>query len=138
MKLSIINALGGILANLKINKIIDKEAKETVNRNFLAVRKVMRPFDKDRDELLEKFRSDWKDEIAAILSKREGDYEAYYTAERDMNVTILKALEEDVEVSLTPVKADHLYDPDLWGNDATLGEIEASVSYLIRYGVAEE
>lgn len=138
MKLSIINALGGILANLKINKINDKAAKEAVNRNYLAVRKAMRPFDKDRDELLEKFRSDWKDEIASILAKREGDHEAYYAAERDMNATLLKALEEDVEVSLTPVKAEQLYDPDLWGNDATLGEIETSVGYLIRHGVAEE
>jgi len=139
MKLADINAIGGVLSALRINCIKDKGAKDAVSDSFLSVRKALRPFEKDKDELVEKFRSDWKDEIRTILSKKEGGHEAYYAAERDLNGAILKMLDErEADVTFSHVKADILYSPELWGDKITLGEIDDMVSFLVKHGVAEE
>lgn len=139
MKLADINAIGGILATMKINRIHDKEAKDALGNTFLAVRKALRPFEKDRDELVEKFRNDWKDEITAILAKQERDFDEYHTAENDLNVAVFKMLDErEADMDFSPIKAELLYAPDLWGEDATLGEIDNAISFLVKHGVAEE
>ena len=139
MKLADINAIAGVLASLKVNKITDRAVKDEINKSFLAVRKALRPFEKDRDELIEKFRSDWKDEIAATLAKKDFDRTDYLVAQTDMNITIEKMLNEgEAEIAFTPVDAEPLYAPDLWGEDYTLGQIANSVAFLVKHGVAKE
>ena len=139
MKLADINAIAGVLAGIKIKKISDKATKDEINKSFLAARKALRPFEKDRDELAEKFRSDWKDEIMALHAKKEGDYTAFNQAQADLNATIVKMLNEaEAEVSFSPVKSDFLFSPDLWWEDATLGEIAENIAFLVKHGVAEE
>ena len=49
MKLSDISTISGILGALKINKIADRAVKNTLNLEFLSVRKALSPFEKDRD-----------------------------------------------------------------------------------------
>lgn len=139
MKLSIINTIAGVLAGVKINKISDRAAKDEISKSYLAVRKALRPFERDRDDLVEKFRSDWKDEIAAILAKDGGDHTACIKAQEDLNNTIVKMLEDGTaDVAFTTVKADILFNPDLWFDNATLGEIDKNIAFLVKHGVAEE
>ena len=139
MKLADINAIAGVLAGVKINKIADRAAKDGISKTFLAVRKALRPFERDRAELVGKFRSDWKDEITAELAKKDFDRADYDRAMADLNDTIAKMLNEgESDIAFSPVKSDHLYAPDLWGENITLGEIEEVVAFLIQHGVAEE
>lgn len=139
MKLADVNAIAGVLASLKVNKITDRAVKEEINKSFVAVRKALRPFEKDRDELVEKFRADWKDEISSILANKDFDRTNYLVAQDDLNITIEKMLNEgEAEIAFTPVDADSLYAPDLWGEDCTLGQIANSVAFLVKHGVAKE
>lgn len=139
MKLADINAIAGVLAGIKINKIADKSTKDEINKSFLAVRKALRPFERDRDDLVEKFRADWKDEITADLAKKDFDRTAFEQAKVDLNNTIAKMLNEgEAEVAFLPIKSDALFNPDLWWENATLGEIDNSIAFLVKHGVAEE
>lgn len=139
MKLADINIIGGILSGIKINRISDSNAREVLMDDFLAIRRALRPYQKDSEEIIEKFRSDWKDEITDILAKRGGSHDAYHAAERQLNDTLRKLLEEgEVEVPLAPVKSDILYAPGIWGSDVTVGDIDDSVKFLVGHGIAEE
>lgn len=139
MKLAEINAIAGVLAGIKINKIADKSTKDEISKSFLAVRKALRPFERDRNELVEKFRSDWKDEITADLAKKDFDRTTFEQAKADLNNTIAKMLNEgESDISFSPVKSDILFNPDLWWENATLGEIDNSIAFLVKHGVTEE
>lgn len=139
MKLADVNAIAGVLASLKVNRITDRAVKDEINESYLAVRKALRPFERDRDDLVEKFRSDWKDEIAATLAKKDFDRTNYLVAQTDLKITIEKMLNEgEAEIAFTPVDAEPLYAPDLWGDDYTLGQIANSVAFLVKHGVAKE
>ena len=139
MKLATINKIDGVLAELKINKISDSSTKKEIQRTYLSVRKAMRPFEKDRDEMIDKFRSDWKDEIMAISEKRYGDYSACLAADQDLGKAIEKMLNEnEAEIEFSPVNAEWLYAPELWDNDVTLGGISKRVAFLVKHGIAEE
>lgn len=139
MKLADINAIAGVLSGIKINKVADRETKAELGKTYLAVRKALRPFERDRDDLVEKFRSDWKDEITDILAKKDGDRTAFEQAQADLNAAVAKMLNEgEAEVALSPVKADALYSPDLWWENATLGDIDNNIAFLVKHGVAEE
>lgn len=139
MKLADINAIAGVLAGIKINKISDKATKDEISKSFLAVRKALRPFERDREELVEKFRSDWKDEITDILAKKDGDRTAFEQAQADLNAAIVKMLNEgEAEVSFSPVKSDALFNPDPWWENATLGDIDNNIAFLVKMGVAKE
>ena len=139
MKLAEINAIAGVLAGIKINKISDRATREEISKSYLSVRKALRPFERDRDELVEKFRADWKDEIAAVLAKKDGDRAALNQAQADLNAVIVKMLNEgESDVVFSPVKSEHLFAPDIWGENATLGDISETVAFLVKCGVAEE
>lgn len=130
MKLSDISTISGILGALKINKIADRAVKDTLNLEFLSVRKALSPFEKDRDEMAAKFQEDWSGPIT--------DRKGYDAALKDLNDTLSKMLNEmEADITFSPVKADPLYNPDLWGSEATLGEIYNSVAFLVKQGVAE-
>lgn len=138
MKLADINAIAGVLSGMKINKVADKETKAELGKTYLAVRKALRPFERDRDDLVEKFRSDWHEVINAIVSGGKGG-EDFVKANEELNETVRMMLEEGTaEVAFSPVKSDYLYAPELWGENITLGEISEVIAFLVKHGVAEE
>lgn len=133
MKLSTAKVIGDILLAIKINRIEDGVAKSQLMKNFLAVRKVVKEADYDRDELAKKFREDWADELG-----RPDKSEAYLKAEAEANAAVVGIYEVEVVLDLLPVPSNLLYDPDLWGANDTLGQIANSVDFLVANGVAEE
>lgn len=133
MKLSTAKVISDILLAMKINRIEDRAAKAQLMKNFLSIRKVVKEADNDREELAKKFREDWADEL-----ERPNKSEAYLKAEAEANAAIVDIYEDDIALDITPVPSDLLYDPELWGENDTLGQIANSVDFLVANGVAEE
>ena len=135
MKLArhIIDNLAEILGGIKINRIEDKEAKAALLKNFLALRKVAKEAEADRNEIVRKFQEDWADEIPAIEKfRREGKpvlgHLDYLEAERDANKAISDLLKEEVDIDITPVPADSIM---AVSEDITLEQ----VALLQEYGI---
>ena len=133
MKLSTAKVIGDILFAMKINRIADKDAKAVLTKDFLALRKAVKDADNDRDEIAKKFRDDWADEMGKAEKSAE-----YKKAEAEANASLFELYEKEADIELQPVKAELLYDPDLWGENDTLGQIANSVNLLIKSGVASE
>jgi len=130
MRLSEVMLVGDVLGAMKINKVKDADTRAGLNKWFLATLKHRKGFERDKDELVRKFRSDFAEELA------RGEE---LTAEKE---ELAKAVEEllkpDVEMGIPPVDAEPLTDPDIWGAEDTLGQIANTVALLVRSGVAKE
>lgn len=133
MKLSTAKVIGDILLAAKINRIADKDAKAVLTKDYLALRRAVKDADNDRDEIAKKFRDDWADEMGKAEKSAE-----YKKAEAEANASLFELYEKEADIELQPVKAELLYDPDLWGENDTLGQIANSVELLIANGVASE
>lgn len=133
MKLSTAKVIGDILLAMKINRIADKDAKAVLAKDFLAIRKAVKGADDDREALATKFRDDWADEIGKAEKSAE-----YMKAEAEANVTLFAIYDKEADIELQSVKAELLYNPDLWGEDDTFGQIDNSVKLLIANGIAIE
>ena len=132
MNLATAKVVCDILVAMKINRIQDKDAKLALTKDFVAVRKAVKAVDDDRLEISDKFRSDWADEL-----QNETKSVAYLEAENEANEAVRALYFADAEIELKKVKADTLFDPELWGADDTLGQIANSVDFLVRAGLAE-
>lgn len=99
MKRGAADKIAGILFGIKLNTISDKVVKNTMLKNYLALRKVAKELAEEQTELVEKFNEDWKD------SKDEKSNE-YRTALKDLDNAIKTMLEREVEVDITPVGMD--------------------------------
>lgn len=111
MKISTIASITGVLSGMKINKISDKRVKSALLNDYLHLRRHLKDADADREEVVKKFRDDWRDELAAVEAfRKEGKevvgHDAYLDAERDANQTIADIFNSDVEVSLASVSLD--------------------------------
>jgi hypothetical protein len=111
MKISTIASITGVLSGMKINKISDKRVKSALLNDYLHLRRHLKDADADREEVVKKFREDWRDELAAVEAfRKEGKavvgHDAYLDAERDANQTIADIFNSDVEVSLASVSLD--------------------------------
>lgn len=133
MKLSTAKVLGDILVAMRINRIPDKDAKAILTKDFLAIRRAVKDADADREELAKKFREDWADEL--IKPDKSDDYKK---AEAEANAAILAIYEQEADIDLKSVPSELLYDPELWGENDTLGQIANSVDFLAANGIAEE
>lgn len=133
MKLSTAKALANILLAMKINRIADKEAKAVITKDYLAIRRAVKDADADRDELAKKFREDWADEM-----DKPAKSDAFRKAEAEANASIVELYEKEAEIDLSPVPSELLYDPELWGENDTLGQIANSVDFLAANGVVKE
>lgn len=131
MKLSTAKIIGDILLAIKINRIEDKDAKAVLMNNHLVIRRAMRDVNADREEIARKFREDWADEIGKAERSEECK-----RAEDDAKAAIVALYEQDASIELKPVPASLLYNPELWGENDTIGQIENSVEFLIENGVA--
>lgn len=111
LKLYIIDQIAGILAGVKINRIEDKAAKSNLMKDYLALRKILKSAQEDKDEIIRKFQEDWKDELAAVEKYRRENKPVvghldYLEAERDANKAIQDLFGKEVELTLTPVSFD--------------------------------
>lgn len=132
MNLATAKVVCDILVAMKINRIQDKDAKLALTKDFVAVRKAVKAVDDDRREISDKFRSDWEDEL-----QNETKSVAYLEAENEANEAVRALYFADAEIEVEKVKADLLLDPELWGEDDTLGQIANSVDFLVQAGLAE-
>ena len=108
MTIATINVLVGILAGMKLNKISDKKVKTALVNDYLHLRRFAKEADADRKELVDKFQSDWADELDEVEAFRRENkpvvgYDSYLEAERDANKAISDLFTKDVEVDIQPV-----------------------------------
>ena len=118
MKLSTINTIAGILSGMKLNKISDKKGKSALLKNYLALRKALKQAQEDQQEIVRKFQDDWKDELAEVEAFRKESkpvvgHEDYLEAEVDANKAIRDIFEQEVDLTLSPVKIDIFVDEEL-------------------------
>ena len=111
MKLATINMLVSILGGIKLNKILDKKVKATLVNDYLHLRKFVKEGEAERQDLVDKFQSDWADELASVEAfRRDGKkvvgHDAYLDAEKDANKAISDIFAREVEVDIKPVPMD--------------------------------
>ena len=125
MRTDTIATLAGILSGIKINKISDKEVKAGLLKDYLALRKVSKVAEEERNEIVSKFHEDWGGETPTK------------EAEKDAEDAIRVIYGRDMDLALEKVKSEPLYDPDIWADDITLGQIPGTIDFLVANGVAE-
>ena len=135
MKISTALTAASILSGIRLNRITDKDAKAALLKDYLALRKVAKEADADKDEIIRKFQDDWKDELAAVQSFREKNRPVighldYLEAEKDANKAISAIFSEDVEIDLSPVEISAVAD---FPEDITLEQI----AFLQECGILE-
>ena len=133
MNVANIGAIARILAGVKINKMTDKGAKANLLKDYLAVRKVAKETDSEKEEIISKFQSDWADEMRDP-SKQGKEYK---DAETDANNALAEIDAREVELDLAKVPASALYEPEIWGDDIILAQIPGTIDFLIENGLAE-
>ena len=108
MTIATINVLVGILAGMKLNKISDKKVKTALVNDYLHLRRFAKEADADRKELVDKFQSDWTDELDEVEAFRRENkpvvgHDSYLEAEKDANKAISDLFTKEVEVDIQPV-----------------------------------
>ena len=111
MTIATINMLVSILGGMKLNKITDKVVKATLVNDYLHLRKFVKETEADRQELVNKFQDDWKEELDAVEAfRREGKpvegHEAYLDAEKDANEALSALFAKEVEAEVKAVSMD--------------------------------
>ena len=111
LKVVIIDSIVNVLATIKLSKITDKEVKEKLIKDYLLMRQVVKRAQEDRQEIIDKFRSDWGDTINEVEKLRKekkpvDEYKDFLTAEEDTVSLITKLFNVEEELSLSPVKLD--------------------------------
>jgi len=133
MNIENITTIEHILSGIKINKLTDKKAKAVILKDYLAVRKVVKEAEAEKDEIVRKFQDDWKEAIQDE-SKRD---DAFHDAQAD-TVLVLRGIDgRDVDITLDKFPSAGLYDADLWADDILLAQIPGSIDFLVENGVAE-
>ena len=137
MKISTINIISGILSGMKINKIANKDVKTTLVNDYLHLRRFIKKANDDRNELVEKFQADWKEELDAVEAFRRENkpvegHDAYLQAEKDANEAITAIFSEEVDTSLKAVPMDDFL-AACGGEELTLEQI----AILQENGVVE-
>lgn len=133
-KYKIIN-IDNILAGIRINRIADKEAKETLLKEYLSLKKVSNAAIADKEELQRKFQQDWRDEMNAVIGLREArkqvvGYQEYLAAENDANKAISDILKVEVDIDIAPIPMDAILSVS---DDITLEQI----AFLQECGIIE-
>lgn len=137
MRIADINVLVGILAGMKLNKIADKSVKTALVNDYLHLRKFVKETEADRKELVEKFQSDWADELDQVEAfRKEGKpvegHETYLEAEKDANEAISALFSREVEADIKSIPMDSFlasYD----GEELTLEQL----AFLQESGLVE-
>lgn len=111
MNIVIASTIVNILSRVKLNKIIDKDIKTTLVKDYLQLKSIVHKAEENKQELIKKFQDDWKEEIPKISALRKDNkpiegFDEYLEAEADALKMINESFAEDVEVSLVPVDLD--------------------------------
>ena len=135
MKLAEVNAIVGILAGMKINRIADKRIKSALLNNYLRLRPLFKKANEDVGEIRIKFQDDWNDELDAVQAFRDKrkpvvGHDAYLDAERDANKTIEDIYAGEAEVEIESVSMDEFL-INCGGEDITLEQ----VAFLEEVGI---
>jgi hypothetical protein len=135
MKISTASTAASILSGIRLNRITDKDAKAALLKDYLALRRVAKEADADKDEIIRKFQEDWADELRAVQSFREKNRPVighldYLEAEKDANKAISAIFSADVEIDLSPVEISAVAD---FSEDITLEQI----AFLQECGIVE-
>lgn len=138
MKYFEIKALVDILAGIKLCKISDSDVKGGILMSYLALRKIVKDVEADKQELVMKFQEDWKEERDAVVELRkkkqpvEG-HDDYLKAVDETNLILQKMDETEMEVSIKPVKMDKFV-ASIPGEEINLEQI----AILVDCGILEE
>ena len=138
MKLSIVDALAGLLGGMKLNRITDKAVKTALVNDYLQLRKFAKNAREETDDFRAKFREDWADEMFTVERLRsEGQplfgHKEYLDAERDANQTLREIFEKDVDTSVMSVPVEDFVTA-CGGEELTLEQI----AFLQENGILEE
>ncbi len=136
MNIATVNLAASILSGIKLNKIEDKKVKATLLRDYLALRKVAKGADDDKNEIIKKFQEDWSEELSEVEAFRRENkpvegHKEYLDAERDANKAISEILAGEADVKLTPIKIEAV---NALSEDITLEQ----VAFLQEIGLIEE
>ena len=137
-KIFTIRTASGILSGLKLSRTADKEVKDGLLDNYLAVRKVMKGVEEDKMEYVKKFQEDWKEERDAIRKLQDEKkpvegFEDYFKAADEANLVLQKMDEAEIEVAIKSVSLDKFV--------ASVTEEEINyeqIAILVDGGVLEE
>ena len=138
MKYFEIKAIVDILAGIKLCKIPDSDIKNGILMSYLALRKIVKDVEADKQELVMKFQEDWKEERNAVIELRkkkqpvEG-HDDYLKAIDETNLILQKMDETKMEVSIEPVKMDKFV-ASIPGEEINLEQI----AILVDCGILEE
>lgn len=108
MKIAIADQLAGILGKVNFYRFESKEIKVALNKNYLALRKIVKQATADQSEIVKKFQEDWKDEIAAVQKFRDAHqqvegHEAYLKAEAEAVDIIQNLYDAEADITIVPV-----------------------------------
>lgn len=136
MNIATVNLAASILSGIKLNKINDKRVKATLLKDYLALRKVAKEADEDKNEIIKKFQDDWHEELSEVEAFRRENkpvegHKEYLDAERDANKAISDILAGEADVNLTPIALDAV---TALSDDITLEQ----VAFLQEIGLIEE
>lgn len=136
LKLKLIDQVAWILSGIKINRMEDKEAKDALLKDYIAMRKHLKAASEDKDEIIRKFQEDWKGTLAPVDAlRKEGKpvvgYDDFLEAEKDANRAIQDTFAKEVELTLAPVPFDAIADVS---EDITLEQ----VAFLQENGIIKE
>lgn len=127
MKLTVANAVLGILSGIKINKIADKKVKATLMNDYLALRRAVKPADDDKNEIANKFQNDWRDEFVEVETLRRErkpvvGHRDFLVAEADANKAIFALYDKEADIKTQSVTLD-AFQSACKGEDFTLEQI---------------
>lgn len=137
MKLATVNMIVGTLSGIKLNKITDKRVKTTLVNDYLHLRKFVREAEIDRQALIDKFQSDWADELPKVEAFRQDGkpvigHDEYLEAEKDANKAISDIFAREVEVDIKSVPMDDFMTA-CGGEELTIEQL----AFLQESGVVE-
>lgn len=111
MTIATINSVIGVLSGMKINKIVDKKVKTSLLNNYICLRRFAKEASEDRVNLVEKFKTDFADEIQVVAMLRHeekplDDHKEYLDAERDLDAAAEALLKKEVDAPVAPIAMD--------------------------------
>lgn len=107
-KIDIQNAVNAF-GRIPVNKVKNDKVRNTLIHDYRKLRKVSREIEQERQDLVEKFRDDFAEEMLDIQVLRESgkpvtDHDEFLRAEASMNRIIQKMFQEEVAKDLELVK----------------------------------
>lgn len=129
LKLSTANAALAILSRIRINRISNREVKDTLLNDYLALRRVVKPIDDEKSEIANKFQFDWRDEFVAVETLRRehkpvAGHRDFLVAEADANKKIFALYDKEADVETCRVPFD-AFQNEFKGEEFTFEQIAA-------------